>query len=291
MKLLLLALLVVALIMHIVESKKMWGSRKKREEVEEVVVPPTPKTTIQEVGRGARQGASKRRPSQTSGFASQAPTSGEFEKMFSTYLSSFEELLNSEDFDSMVNPESIRAMLEQFPGAADIPELNMLLNMPEFNDASLLKQTMREGLAMAKESSAEIIALLNDPERMEELMGQLPHEVKQLVEGLRTGDFTALKDFVINLPGNVEMTVCSVVLARSTILLTMLFLFVSCRLGWHSAATNVEPAGREHGRAGGGGAEGAAGRRAGRGRAPAVPGVPRAGRGHGAARGRAAGPR
>jgi hypothetical protein len=200
MKLMLVALLVVLLFGHVVDSKKMWGSRKKREEVEEVVVPPTPKTTLQEAGR-ARRGASKRRPSPASEFSSQAPTSGEFEKMFNTYLTSFEELLDSDDFDSMVNPESIRTMLEQFPGASDIPELNMLLNMPEFNDASLLKQTMREGLAMAKGSSAEILALLNDPERLEEMMGQLPHEVKQLVEGLRTGDFTALKDFVINLPG------------------------------------------------------------------------------------------
>jgi hypothetical protein len=178
----------------------MWGSRKKREEVEEVIVPPTPKTTLQEAGR-ARRGTPKRRPSLASEFPSQTPTNTEFEKMFNTYLASFEELLDSDAFESMVNPESIRTMLEQFPGASDIPELNMLLNMPEFNDASLLKQTMREGLAMAKGSSAEIQALLNDPERLEEMMGQLPHEVKQLVEGLRTGDFTALKDFVINLPG------------------------------------------------------------------------------------------
>ena len=193
MKLVLLISFLLLLSLHLVHSKKMWGSRRKREEADEIVA--SPDTAMKRNGKSSRRGGAKnsRMPSSFD--------SSQLEETLNLYLNSFEEVMNSDDFDAMVNPNSIRNMMMQFPGAADVPELQSLFSMAEFSDPELLKATMREGLTLAKRSSREIIELLSDPEKMEELVGQFPPEVKALIEALRTGDFTALKDFVINLPG------------------------------------------------------------------------------------------
>jgi hypothetical protein len=196
-----LLLIAFVLLVDLVECKKMWGSRKKRSEEEEVVPKQAPKTVVSEQSKNRIGKANRRyKPS----FETDAPTDGnKFQEMFDLYVNGFEELLESEDFDEMINPESLRNMMLQFPGAADVPELANLMNMPELNDPKLLKATMREGLKLARSSSAEIFALLNDPDKVEELVGQLPREVKDLLAALRTGDLTALKDFAVNVPGTV----------------------------------------------------------------------------------------
>lgn len=233
----------LAVLLEFVDCKKMWGSRKKREDAEQVVVPPTKKSNIFEANKG-KSGRSARRYNSPID-DSEALDSGKFQEMFNLYLNSFEELLESEDFDAIVNPGSIRSMMLQFSGGADIPELSHLLNMPELNNPDILKATMREGLSIAKTSGAEIFALINDPDKMEELVGQLPSEVKDLIAGLSTGDFSKLKDFV-NLPGELSngSDYCSSCIIQH--LLNPL-----CRAGRHAATTAAQPAGRQHGCAGG----------------------------------------
>lgn len=188
----------IVLVWDVVDGKmKMWGSRKKRDNEESAAVPPS-KPAARDSGAGQSRSSRRRFDAKAE---IPAVDSTKFEEVFNTYISSFEQLLDSEDFDTIVSPDSIRNMMLQFPDAVNIPELNNLLSMPEFNDPDLLKATIRDGLAMAKQSGAEIFALLSDPEKMEELLGQLPYEVKKLIEGLTTGDFSALRDFVSTLPG------------------------------------------------------------------------------------------
>jgi hypothetical protein len=199
-----LVLVALVLLVDLAECKKMWGSRKKRGDDEEVVAKPVPKTVMSEQ-TGSKNRAAKANRRYKPSFETDAPPmdGNKFQEMFDMYVSGFEELLESEDFDEMINPESLRNMMLQFPGAADVPELTNLMSMPELNDPKLLKATMREGLKLARSSSAEIFALLNDPDKVEELVGQLPREVKDLLAALRTGDLTALKDFAVNVPGTV----------------------------------------------------------------------------------------
>jgi hypothetical protein len=203
MKIILL-LVALVLLVDLAECKKMWGSRKKRGDDEEVVAKPVPKTVLSEQTGSKNRAAKANRRYKPSFETDASPLDGnKFQEVFDMYVSGFEELLESEDFDEMINPESLRNMMLQFPGAADVPELTNLMSMPELNDPKLLKATMREGLKLARSSSAEIFALLNDPDKVEELVGQLPREVKDLLAALRTGDLTALKDFAVNVPGNV----------------------------------------------------------------------------------------
>lgn len=206
MKITLVFLVVALLLAHVAQSKKMWGSRKKRSDADEPVAPPTVKSSVLDSTRGRSGRARRFEPlSEPSSVGSD-----KFQEMFDLYLNSFQELLDSEDFDDMINPEALRTMMLQFPGASDVPELNQLLSMPEFNDPVLLKATMREGLKLAKSSGAEVFSMLSDPSKVEELFGQLPQEVKDLLSALRTGDLTGLKDLVINLPGTIPSSATSV---------------------------------------------------------------------------------
>ncbi|KAJ1404718.1 hypothetical protein B484DRAFT_218554 [Ochromonadaceae sp. CCMP2298] len=205
--LLLLSLLLVLLLAQVAESKKMWGSRKRRDDDEDMPKPPAqPKKTY--------EAPAQRKPAVKStgvgmggmgdlmggGLAQMAGGAG-MEEMMLTYLNMFEEMLDSEDFDSMVNPEAIRAMMDQFPGASDNPEIVALLDSPQFNDPALLRQTMKDGIRMIRASAGEIIAMLSDPEKIAALLEQLPPEAQALIQGLQSGDMSGIKDLINNFPG------------------------------------------------------------------------------------------
>ena len=205
MKLLIFVVVTFLLILSIGECKKMWGSRKKKEDTQEEIIKPARSSKMDILDKLNKQKSGhKYRSSISNKVTAQV---AEFEDLFNMYLNSFEDMLESADFETIVNPQSIRQLFDQFPEASDIPEISSLLNMPEFNDPVQLKMAMREGLKVARSSSGEISALLSDPEKLSELLSHLPPEIKKLVDGLRTGDFTSLKDFVVNLPG-ICNTVC-----------------------------------------------------------------------------------
>lgn len=185
-------------------SKKMWGSRKKKEVADEIVLPSIPKTSLDVLNTrrgGARsaQRSTKKSFGSSKGGASKS-TEG-MEEMLNMYIKMFEDLLESDDFESTVNPDSIRAMIEQFPGASENPEVAALLNSPELSNPAMLRQAMKEGVQMVKGSLADILAMMNDPDKLADMLSQLPPEIKPVVEALQSGDMNALKDFVINMPG------------------------------------------------------------------------------------------
>lgn len=199
MQFILLVVLIIALSAQLAQAKKMWGSRKKREAADDIVLPSIPKTAHDVVNR--RSGAGSTRKSFGASKGTGSGRSDGMEDMLNMYVKMFEDLLDSDEFESSVNPETIKAMIEQFPGASSTPEIATLLNSPEMSDPALLRKSMRDGLLFIKSSLGDIIALLSDPERLSEVIAQLPAEVKPLVEALQSGDVNALKDFVINMPG------------------------------------------------------------------------------------------
>ena len=76
-----------------------------------------------------------------------------------------------------------------------------MLTMIESSDSETLRALVKEGIKTVKSSTDEIIALLTDPQKMAELLAQLPPDVRKVVKAVQSGDVTALKDFVMNQPG------------------------------------------------------------------------------------------
>eukprot|EP00600_Ochromonadales_sp_CCMP1393_P006929 CAMPEP_0174954624 /NCGR_PEP_ID=MMETSP0004_2-20121128/530_1 /TAXON_ID=420556 /ORGANISM="Ochromonas sp., Strain CCMP1393" /LENGTH=283 /DNA_ID=CAMNT_0016202463 /DNA_START=40 /DNA_END=891 /DNA_ORIENTATION=- len=180
----------------------MWGSRRKKDVEDNAESAPEETNFKPPTSRHAATTA-KRHAGAAAGSFGGMSASG-MEEMLTTYLNMFEELLNSNDFDSiktMLNPETIKTMLEQFPGAADSPEVATLMNSPEFNDPEMLRQTMKEGLQFIRSSASDIISMFSDPEKLDELLAQLPPEMRTLMESLQAGDLSGIKDLVRSFPG------------------------------------------------------------------------------------------
>lgn len=181
-----------------VSSRSMWGARRKKENEEvEVEVAATPFQNQQKRSLDVTPPVS----GLTSvGVTNRLQTSA-IEEMINMYVTMMEEMIDSDDFENLVNPSSIKSMMSQFPGFSESPELAALFDSPEFQDPELLRSTVKDGIQLIKASAPELIKMLSDPERLAELIDQLPDEAKAVFEGLKTGDFSAIKNIVNNLPG------------------------------------------------------------------------------------------
>ena len=121
--------------------------------------------------------------------------------LLSTYLKMMEELVNSPDFETMVTPETMKAMFSKLPGLSDSPEIAAMLDSPQFTDPTMLKQTVMQGVEAIKMYSSTIVEMFNNPEQLMQMLDQLPAEAKSAVEGMLQGDMSGLKGMLSSIPG------------------------------------------------------------------------------------------
>jgi hypothetical protein len=92
-------------------------------------------------------------------------------------------------------------MLDKIPGLSSNTEIATMLDSPQFNDPSLLKQTIIDGMKTIEAYAGQIVEMFNDPEKLASLLSQLPLEYQGAFQGLLNGDMSSLKDLVLNVPG------------------------------------------------------------------------------------------
>jgi len=126
---------------------------------------------------------------------------GNLAAMFNKYVNTFEQVVDSDDFGTFMDASLIRQVIEQVPGASETPEVAAMLTMLETSDTDTLRALVKEGINAVKGSTDEIVAMLTDPQKMAELLSQLPPEAREAVKAIQTGDVTALKDLIMNQPG------------------------------------------------------------------------------------------
>jgi hypothetical protein len=117
------------------------------------------------------------------------------------YINMMEEVVNSPDFESSVTPEMIKSIISKVPALTSNPELAQMLDSPQFNDPTLLKQTITDGLSTIRAYSSQIVDTFSDPEKLSALLSQIPEELRTVVDGLMNGDTSAVKDLIANIPG------------------------------------------------------------------------------------------
>ena len=191
-----LLLLVISLCISLLDAKKMWGSRKKRDDGDSGIVAP-PRTVPKP--SSSRATANTRKLSMDE--IGESFDAGSLNEMFTKYLDTFEESLDTIDFTSLVNPEQIRQLIAHVPGAAESPEVSAMLSILETSDAETLRNLAREGVSTMRGAMDEVIDFLTSPEKIAQLLSQLPPEVREVVKALQTGDTTLLKNIIINQPG------------------------------------------------------------------------------------------
>ena len=117
------------------------------------------------------------------------------------YIEMVEKLIETPEFADLVTPESMRALMAQIPGLDSFPDLANLINGDEFSDHDSLKNTMSEGIKAFKDGANELAELLSDPLQISALLEQLPAEVRTMVNSILSGDMSAMKRMINQVPG------------------------------------------------------------------------------------------
>jgi len=183
-------------------ARGIWGGRRKRDEDREVEVGSTGEASNNKDSdfiSPVDEIISKRRRRMVS--PASVDVAQNVANLVDAYLKMMDELMVSPQFDEIATPEGFKNMLEQIPGLGDSPEIAAMLSSPEFQDPAVLKQTIKDGLAAIKLYAGHFIELLSDPSKTQELISQLPPDLKVVLEGVLNGDNTALKAMLSSLPG------------------------------------------------------------------------------------------
>jgi hypothetical protein len=192
------------LLLASVNSRGMWGSRRKAidEESNDDAEDVSGFESLQ------RRAVNSRRAKTVVGFdGAGAALSGEanigstIASFIDMYINMMEEVVNSPDFESSVTPEMIKSIISKVPALTSNPELAQMLDSPQFNDPTLLKQTITDGLSTIRAYSSQIVDTFSDPEKLSALLSQIPEELRTVVDGLMNGDTSAVKDLIANIPG------------------------------------------------------------------------------------------
>lgn len=134
--------------------------------------------------------------------ADSAVDSSALESVFESYISVMEKLVDSPDFETMVTPESLRRIFDSMPGGLGASAaMSQLLESPQFQDPEVLRQTIREGIRTMKTYSKQLLEVFSQPEKLAELMAQLPAESQAAMKAILSGDMSQMQDIVSALPG------------------------------------------------------------------------------------------
>ena len=137
-----------------------------------------------------------------SGEASETADSSALEAVLESYISVMEELVDSPDFERLVTPESLRQIFDSMPGGLGASAaMSQLLDSPQFQDPEVLRKTIREGIRTMKAYSKQLLEVFTNPERLAEVVDQLPAESQAALRAMLSGDLSQMRDIVSALPG------------------------------------------------------------------------------------------
>ena len=153
-------------------GRGIWGSRKKKDDEEVSVNVPKQQRNIP--SRNTRNNFGNNNNNNN--------VAENIRNMLNAYTTMMETLVDSPEFDSMITPESVKNIIMQVPGFDDNAELRELINSPQFSNPDLLKATIVEGINSLKTYTDTIIEFVNDPAKMQEIIDQVPDNMKEILE-------------------------------------------------------------------------------------------------------------
>lgn len=193
---------------NVVEGKTMWGARRRKDDSDESLSPgkksdfvyrkskPEPRVTSSTKPKIVEQVAAKRMAKRQT-----ADLAENFQEIVDQMLIVFDNLLNSPDFDDMVNIDNMQEVFQMLPQLEAIPEIKELFESDELKDPSLLREKLRESFTLAKQYLNEMRDSLFDPSTVSQLLEQLPPEAYTVLNAMKTGDLSSISSVIEELPG------------------------------------------------------------------------------------------
>lgn len=220
MKLELIVAVVVLLFMALgVEGRSMWGSKRKRKEVEEETQEDDGEAFSQSFELKRRMDERQRSRQRSSGSVSSKGGSSAVSssadaiiQAFDTYITMAEGVIESPQFESLINLESMKNIVQQIPGITENAQFDEVIQSLDQMDKGQLKATMQMGLQNLKSYFRELTEIANDPNKLQEALDQLPAEGRPIMEGLLKGDLSPLSSRILNEP-SIDPTIKRILVA------------------------------------------------------------------------------
>jgi uncharacterized protein YneF (UPF0154 family) len=110
-----------------------------------------------------------------------------------TFITIMEQLPDSPQFDLLVNPDTLDAILQQMPSNADNAQIQEVMETLRNQGPEELKETYLNGIKIFKKYFYDIVSLIDNPDQLQDAINELPIEFQPIIRGLLNGDFSPLK--------------------------------------------------------------------------------------------------
>lgn len=190
----------------------LWGTKRKKKDDADEAASSGVETTRRRRGSGQEPEERQRRQSDSTvskagfkdrsggpagGASKMSAVGAELKETIMTYMKMAEDFIDSKAFDDAVTPESVDTYLEQ---AADMikehPQLQAIADSGQLKDPKFVKQSLKYALTMAEPYVDELVALFEDPVKMNTVLQELPEEYRAPALKMISGDMSGLSDIV-----------------------------------------------------------------------------------------------
>lgn len=196
----LLSIVIVLINMQLGDAARgMWGAKRKRKDEEDAE--PTLDFIESQVKAVESQRKTQLKKGTYGGSLSANKKSTEIAELFESYISMMEKMIDTPDFEDMLNAEGLLQMFSAVPGVSGNPEIAKLLSSPEFQNPAFLKMTIVNGIQVMRQYANEFIEAMNDPQLLQQFLAQLPAEYSEAIQQFIGGDLTGMKSLIASLPG------------------------------------------------------------------------------------------
>ena len=103
--------------------------------------------------------------------------------------------------------------LQNIPGIEDHPEVLELLDSPQFDKPGVLKQTIVEGISTMKIYARQMSSVMGDQQTRQQLLGDLPLDMRIAIDGLFEGDYEAVRTFLENQTPAIEQANIDIIMS------------------------------------------------------------------------------
>lgn len=185
----------------LIDGKTMWGARKRKDEDNDNFVYRKGPPAANQVKPKVVEKATARRIARKSSDDIAASVGPILESM----VEKMDELLQSDLLDQFINPDNMKKVFEAIPQLSNLPNVQEVLDSIDSTDPTQLKDMLVESLDTVRKYLSEMKGVFDDPEKVQEIIDQLPPELLVVLNTLKSGDFTALKGILNDFPGEYHL--------------------------------------------------------------------------------------
>ena len=156
-----ITILVLLFITSEVNARGIWGRKRKTEEVADESIEDT-------INNLARQQIARKRAVVKPASIVPSFSTEDASALIDTYMIKVNEFIDSPDFLEVMTPETLQGYIDQFSAIPGMEQMFAGVSLlDKLNDPEAIRQQVREGVVLMKETALQFMQLISDPTQLE----------------------------------------------------------------------------------------------------------------------------